>query len=88
MAPRERFSPTPADRSKMVQLPPSADSIPERTVIDLDPVPGDAQRKVLEVVAPIQVANGDIASQEAADTALSTLLYPDFAKKADPGRVG
>jgi sulfonate transport system substrate-binding protein len=60
----------------------------ERTVIDLDPVPGDAQRKVLEVVAPIQVANGDIASQEAADTALSTLLYPDFAKKADPGRVG
>ena len=46
------------------------------------------QRKVLEVVAPIQVANGDIASQEAADTALSTLLYPDFAKKADPGRVG
>lgn len=36
MAPRERFSPTPADRSKMVQLPPSADSIPERTVIDLN----------------------------------------------------
>jgi len=60
----------------------------ERTKIDLDPVPGDAQLKVLEVVAPIQVANGDIASQDAADEALSTILYPDFAKKADPSRVG
>src|SRR5690606_7621446 len=60
----------------------------ERTTIDLDPVPGDEQLKVLEVVAPIQLANGDIASQDAADEALSTLLFPDFAKKADPRRVG
>jgi len=60
----------------------------ERTTIDLDPVPGDAQLKVLKVVAPIQVANGDIASQDAADQALSTLFFPDFAKKADPSRVG
>lgn len=60
----------------------------ERTTIDLDPVPGDAQLKVLKVVAPIQVANGDIASQDAADAALASLLFPDFAKKADPSRVG
>lgn len=36
MAGRERFSPTPADRTKLVQLPPSADDLPERTVIDLN----------------------------------------------------
>lgn len=36
MAGRERFSPTPADRNKLVQLPPSADDLPERTVIDLN----------------------------------------------------
>ena len=61
---------------------------PDYLHFDLDPVPGDAQLKVLEIVAPIQVANGDIASQDAADAALASLLYPDFAKKADPSRVG
>ncbi len=60
----------------------------ERTVIDLDSVPGAAQLAVLKIVAPIQVANGDIASKDAADQALATLLLPDFAKKADPSRVG
>ncbi|MCS0498193.1 aliphatic sulfonate ABC transporter substrate-binding protein [Protaetiibacter mangrovi] len=59
----------------------------ERTTIDLDPVPGDAQLKVLKVVAPIQVANGDIPSQDAADQALDSLFYPDFAKKADASKV-
>lgn len=60
----------------------------ERTVIELDHVPGAAQRAVLEVVAPIQVANGDIISAEAADQALATLLFPGFAEKADASRVG
>ena len=63
-----------------------ARAVLERTVIDLDPVPGDAQRTVLEAVGPIQVANGDIASQEAVDAALAELLVADYAAAADPGR--
>ncbi|AYF99109.1 aliphatic sulfonate ABC transporter substrate-binding protein [Protaetiibacter intestinalis] len=60
----------------------------ERTVIDLDNVPGAKQLAVLKVVAPIQVANGDIASQDAADDALDTLFDTTFAEAADPSRVG
>lgn len=60
----------------------------ERTVIDLDPIPGAAQLAVLEVVGPIQVANGDIASQQQADDALASLFYTAFAEAADPSRVG
>jgi len=60
----------------------------ERTVIDLDPVPGAAQEAVLATIAPIQVANGDIASQDQADQALATLFAPQFAEAADPSRVG
>ncbi|HLU64615.1 MAG TPA: aliphatic sulfonates ABC transporter substrate-binding protein, partial [Protaetiibacter sp.] len=60
----------------------------ERTVIDLDHVPGAAQLAVLEIVAPIQVANGDIANEAAATQALADILFPDFAAKADASRVG
>ena len=60
----------------------------ERTVIDLDPIPGAEQLAVLEVVAPIQVANGDIPSQQQADDALASLFHTGFAEAADPGRVG
>ena len=60
----------------------------ERTVIDLDPVPGETQRSVLEKVGPIQVANGDIASQDQVDAALDTLFHTEFAENADPDRVG
>lgn len=60
----------------------------ERTVIDLDPVPGATQYAVLEKVGPIQVANGDIASQENVDAALDSLFNTTFIDAADPNRVG
>jgi ABC transporter, substrate-binding protein, aliphatic sulfonates family len=60
----------------------------ERTVIDLDPVPGALQRAVLEKVGPIQVANGDIASQAQVDDALAKLFNTQFVEGADPDRVG
>lgn len=60
----------------------------ERTVIDLDPVPGEAQRAVLEVVGPIFVASGDVSSQAQIDEALDALLEPSFATDADPSRIG
>ncbi|MBO3084543.1 aliphatic sulfonate ABC transporter substrate-binding protein [Cellulomonas fengjieae] len=58
--------------------------ITERTTLDLDPVPGEAQRKVLEIVGPIFVANGDVPTQAAVDTALDELFEPSFAENADP----
>ena len=60
----------------------------ERTVIDLDPVPGEAQRAVLEVVGPIFVESGDVSSSEQIDEALEALLDPTFATQADPSRIG
>ncbi|GEK20844.1 aliphatic sulfonate ABC transporter substrate-binding protein [Cellulomonas xylanilytica] len=58
--------------------------ITERTTLDLDPVPGEAQRKVLEVVGPIFVANGDVPTQGDVDKALDELFEPSFAENADP----
>ncbi|GIG26205.1 aliphatic sulfonate ABC transporter substrate-binding protein [Cellulomonas denverensis] len=61
--------------------------ITERTHLNIDPVPGDAQRDVLEVVGPIFVESGDVASQELVDTALDELFDPQFAEAADPGSI-
>ena len=58
--------------------------ITERTTLDIDPVPGEAQRKVLAVVGPIFVENGDVASQADVDKALDELFEPSFAENADP----
>jgi len=58
--------------------------ITERTTLDIDPVPGEAQRKVLAVVGPIFVANGDVPIQDAVDKALDELFEPSFAENADP----
>ena len=59
----------------------------ERTVIDLDPVPGAAQRAVLEVVGPIFVESGDVSTQEQIDEAIEALFDPSFAEQADPSRI-
>ena len=56
----------------------------DRSNLDIDPVPGDAQRSVLEVIGPIFVESGDVASQDAIDDALDSLFEPAYAEKADP----
>ncbi len=61
--------------------------ITERTTLDIDPVPGDAQREVLEVVGPIFVESGDVASQDLIDTALAELFEPAYAEAADPSTI-
>ena len=60
--------------------------IEERSNLDVDPVPGQAQLDVLEVIGPIFVASGDVSSQAQVDTALSSLLNATFVSRADPGR--
>jgi sulfonate transport system substrate-binding protein len=59
----------------------------ERTNLDIDPVPGETQRDVLEVVGPIFVATGDVDDQGAIDEALASLFETSFGESADAARV-
>jgi sulfonate transport system substrate-binding protein len=65
-----------------------AEATIERTVIDIDNVPGDAQRDVLEIIGPIFVESGDVPSQDQIDTALDSLFNDEFASAADPDAIG
>lgn len=56
--------------------------IDEREGLDVSGVPGDELLAVLEPIGAIQVEIGDVASQDAIDTALDSLLAPDFAAQA------
>ena len=56
--------------------------IEERSNLDVDPVPGQAQLDVLEKVGPIFVETGDVRDQAAVDQALAELLEPTYAQKA------
>ncbi|MFF2051264.1 aliphatic sulfonate ABC transporter substrate-binding protein [Leifsonia sp. NPDC058194] len=71
-----------------ISLPVATTVITERTNLDVSPIPGDAQLKVLKKVGPIFVQTGDVASQSNIDAALKSLLDPTFAKKADPSAIG
>lgn len=57
--------------------------IEERTNLDVSPVPGDEQRRVLADIGPIFVDTGDVPDQEQVDEALETLFDPSFAEKAE-----
>ena len=54
----------------------------QRTTLDIDPVPGAAQQKVLAGVAPLMASEGDVDSESAATTALQGLFAPQFAQAA------
>ncbi|GGR19641.1 aliphatic sulfonate ABC transporter substrate-binding protein [Agromyces mediolanus] len=60
--------------------------IDERTNLDVDHVPGDAQIAVLEKIGPIFVELGDVASQQQVDEALASIVNDTFAAKADASR--
>jgi sulfonate transport system substrate-binding protein len=57
--------------------------IAERSNLDVSGVPGDAQVKVLEAIAPIIAESGDVAGGQAAiDDAIDSIVHDDFALKA------
>lgn len=56
----------------------------DRTVLDLDPVPGQVQTDVLSFVGTIFVDSGDVPSQEVVDQALASLYDTSFAEQASP----
>ena len=58
--------------------------ISDRSNLEVDPVPGQAQIDVLEIIGPIFVESGDVASQQQIDDALDSLLEPTYAEAADP----
>ncbi|MFB6610687.1 aliphatic sulfonate ABC transporter substrate-binding protein [Agromyces sp. NPDC056379] len=60
--------------------------IEERSNLDVDPVPGDAQVAVLEKIGPIFVELGDVATQAQVDEALETIVNDTFVTKADASR--
>ncbi|WP_323960126.1 aliphatic sulfonate ABC transporter substrate-binding protein [Arthrobacter sp. JZ12] len=59
----------------------------ERTNLDVDPAPGEAQRKVLEKVGPSFVETGDVSSQDKIDEALDSLFDDSFISNADPDAI-
>lgn len=60
----------------------------DRTNLDVDPAPGDAQRAVLEKIGPVFVETGDVQSQEAIDEALASLFDTSLVENADPAAIG
>lgn len=60
--------------------------IAERSNLDVDPVPGNAQVAVLERIGPIFVDSGDVAGQDQIDAALASLINDAFVVRADPAR--
>jgi aliphatic sulfonates family ABC transporter substrate-binding protein len=60
----------------------------DRTNLDVDPAPGEAQRSVLEKIGPVFVETGDVQSQQQIDDALGSLFDASFVEKADPASIG
>lgn len=57
--------------------------IENRTKLDVDPVPGATQTKVLKVIGPVLVQSGAVANQGLVDAALKSLYDTRFITKAD-----
>ncbi|KAA9151447.1 aliphatic sulfonate ABC transporter substrate-binding protein [Microbacterium lushaniae] len=61
--------------------------IQERTNLDVDGVPGPAQRDVLGRIAPVLVDSDAVSGGQAAvDAALESIIHPDFARAATESR--
>jgi sulfonate transport system substrate-binding protein len=59
----------------------------ERSNLDVDPAPGEAQRTVLAKVGPTFVETGDVKTQKQIDDAVASLLDDSLVKKADPSAI-
>jgi sulfonate transport system substrate-binding protein len=60
--------------------------ITQRSNLDVNPTPGQAQLDVLKRIGPIFVASGDVSSQDQIDNALATIINATFIGRADPER--
>lgn len=62
--------------------PSVAGEVLDRTDLEIDPTPGQAQIEVLKIILPIAVGDGDIKSEQAGQQALETLIDPTFAQQS------
>ncbi|WP_178945329.1 aliphatic sulfonate ABC transporter substrate-binding protein [Kocuria sp. TGY1127_2] len=60
-----------------------AERVWQRTHLDIDPVPGEAQLKVLRNVAPILVDSGDVSDRKDVDDAVANIIDKHYAEAAD-----
>lgn len=65
-----------------LSVPVAKKVITERTLIDINPIPGKKQTKLLKGIGKVFVANGDVATQAQVDDALKTLYDTKFIKKS------
>ncbi|MEE1621762.1 aliphatic sulfonate ABC transporter substrate-binding protein [Zafaria sp. J156] len=59
----------------------------ERSNLDVDPVPGEAQVTVLTAIAPTLVDTGDVKTQADVDEAIASIVEASFAGKADASTI-
>lgn len=59
----------------------------ERSNLNVDPAPGEAQRKVLAKIGPTFVETGDVANQQQIDDAVASILDDSLVKKADVSAI-
>ncbi|MDN3935812.1 aliphatic sulfonate ABC transporter substrate-binding protein [Arthrobacter sp. YD4] len=59
----------------------------QRSNLNVNPAPGEAQRTVLAKIGPTFVETGDVASQKQIDDAVGSLLDDSLVKKADASAI-
>jgi sulfonate transport system substrate-binding protein len=65
-----------------LSVPVAKTVITERTVLDINPIPGKTQTTLLAKIGKVFVESGDVATQAQVDTALKTLYDTTFISKA------
>jgi sulfonate transport system substrate-binding protein len=65
-----------------ISVPVAKTVITERTVIDINPIPGQTQTTLLTKIGKVFVESGDVATQAQVDEALKTLFDTAFITKA------
>jgi sulfonate transport system substrate-binding protein len=59
----------------------------QRSNLNVDPAPGEAQRRVLAKIGPTFVETGDVKTQKQIDDAVASLLDDSLVKKADASAI-
>jgi sulfonate transport system substrate-binding protein len=60
----------------------------DRTNLEVDPQPGQAQYDVLAFIGPIFVSSGAVGTQDAVDAALDSLFNTEYIDNANPDLIG
>lgn len=70
-----------------LEAPVAAKVVEERSNLDVETVPDDEYVSVLRNIGPMFVESKDVATQDAVDNALDSLVDDQFASKADASKI-